>query len=150
MTTQSKTITLITALIIAILFVVTSVDFAAANTNDTGFVTGITWFDSNENDMREPTETVAPNTAVYLRLVDANAAVAGGMVVFSDANGIFDFGSVAFGTYEVQAENGDTVEITLSEVNSAISVEIAVNDPITSPVVQGYLVHQIFLPLVIR
>lgn len=150
MTTQPKTSSLIAALIVAIIFIVTSAGFAAANADDTGFITGTAWFDANGNEMHELNEVVAPGTAVYLQPLGSNAAVAGGIVVFTDAQGVFNFGSVAYGTYRVQAENGGLVEITVSEVNGTVSVDLPVTVNSNGPHSQGTLVNQIFLPLVTR
>ncbi len=148
MTTQPKTSTTITALIIAIIFIVTSVGFAAANADGTGFITGTVWVDANGNEMHELNEVVAPGTAVYLQPLGSNAAVAGGIVVFTDAHGTFNFGSVAYGTYRVQAENGGMAEITVGEVNGTVSVDLPVSGNGNGPILQGTPVHQIFLPLV--
>ena len=150
MTTQPKTFTTMTALIIAIIIVVSSIGFAAANADSTGFVTGTTWVDANNNDMREPNEVIAAGTPVTLLPVGDDAVAAGGMTVFSDANGNFDFGTVAFGTYQVQAAEGGMVEVTLSEANSTASVEVPVYSNDSGPALQGSLIRQIFLPLVSR
>ncbi len=154
MTTQPKTSTLITALIIAMIFVVASIGFAAANATDnatdTGFITGTTWFDANGNEMHELNEVAAPNISVYLQPVGANAVVTGGIVVFTDADGVFNFGSVAFGTYRVHAENGGMAEVTVGEVNGTVSVDLPINVDSNTPILQGTLVNQIFLPLVTR
>jgi len=150
MTTQPKTATLITALIITIIIIVSSVGFAAANADDTGFITGTVWFDINGNEMHELNEVAAPGTAITLQPVAANAAVAGGIVVFSAADGTFNFGSVAYGTYRIQAENGGMAEVTVGEVNSAVSVDLPVRVENNGPTLQGTLVNQIFLPLVTR
>jgi len=153
MTNQLKTsnATSLIALIIAIIFVVTSVGFAAANADDsTGFITGTAWFDANGNEMHELNEVAAPDTAVTLQPMGTNAAVTGGIVVFTDADGVFSFGSVAYGTYRIQAENGGMAEITVGEVNGTVSVDLAVNVDGDPPIIQGIFVNQIFLPLITR
>jgi hypothetical protein len=148
--TRKNNIVIITALIAVIFATLFSTGFAAANAESTGYLTGTAWYDANNNGMRELNETVATETAISLRPVGSNAAVAGGLVIFTDANGNFVFGDVAFGTYEVQAENGQTVEVTLSEVSAAVSVELPVTVEEKGPTSQGTLVNQIFLPMVIR
>lgn len=147
-TNTRKNIVIIATLIAVIFGIFATTGFAAANAESTGYLTGTAWVDSNNNNMREPNETVAADTAIYLRPVGNNAAVAGGMVIFSDANGNFDFGSVGFGSYEVQAEHGQMVQVTLSEVNAAISVELPV--AADGPDASNGQSYQIFLPLVIR
>jgi len=150
MTSQPKTTqtTIITALIIAIIFVVASLGFASAGADNTGFITGTSWFDSNGNGMRELNEVAAPNTVITLRVVGENVTVAGDLVVFSAADGTFNFGTVGYGDYVVQAENGGTVEVSVSEANSAVSIDIPVDSADNAPNLQGAPAYQIFLPLV--
>jgi hypothetical protein len=148
--TRKNTIVIITALIAVIFATIVSTGFAAAGAESTGYLTGTAWYDANGNGMRDLNEITAPETAIYLHPVASNAAVAGGLVIFSDANGNFDFGSIGFGTYQIQAENGDITEITVSEVSAAVSVELPVTVENDGPMAQGTMVNQIFLPLVIR
>jgi len=141
---------LITALMFTVILVVASLGFAAAspNTDNTGTVTGAAFIDANANGMREPDEASAPNVAITLQPVGATVVVAGGIIVFSDASGNYQFDAVAYGDYRIQAEKGDTVEISVSEVNAAVSVDLPIADSSNTPDGQG--AYQIFLPLVTR
>ncbi len=133
------------ALIIAIMMVMTFAGLAAAGPESAANMTGLTWYDLNGNGLREETEPIAPNIPVYMRLLGGEAGIAGGLVFFSDANGVLDFGVMEYGDYQVQVDNGQPFIITLSESSSASALEMpvaATNMPTLS--------HQIFLPLIIR
>ena len=54
------------------------------------------------------------------------AGIAGGLVFFSDANGVLDFGVMEYGDYQVQVDNGQPFIITVSESSSASALEMPV------------------------
>jgi len=140
-----KTTTAMFSLIVAMMLVMTFAGLAAAGQESAANMTGLTWYDLNGNGLREETEPVAPNIPVYMRPLGGEAGIAGGLVTFSDANGVLDFGVMEFGDYQVQVDNGLPFIITLSETNSASTLEMPV--PATS---MPTLSNQIFLPLIVR
>jgi hypothetical protein len=99
---------------------------AAASEEAVAYLAGITWYDINGNGQRESFEPVAPGIPVYMRPLGGEAGIAGGMVVMSDADGVVEFGSLDYGDYQVQVNNGEPFIVTLSEANSSSTLELPV------------------------
>lgn len=136
---SQKTTKAIFSFIAATMLVMAFASLAFAGQKSSANVTGLAWYDLNGNGLREVTEPVAPNVPVYMRLLGGEAGIAGGLVTFSDANGVLDFGVLEFGDYQVQVGNGEPFVLTVSEASSASALEMPVP-----------AINHIFLPLIIR
>lgn len=141
MNSRKFTTTAFALIIVTILFTSLS-GLAAASQDSVAYLAGVTWFDNNGNGIRENDEPVAPGIPVYMRPLGGEAGVAGGLVVFSDNEGLVDFGGLEYGDYQVQVDNGEPFTVTLSEANSTSTLEL--------PVAPASHSTTIFLPMVIR
>lgn len=139
----------ITFLVVQVIIAATTsvVVFAAEidtgiSTNDAaGNISGSVWSDANLNGIKEFEENAQKTIIVYLR---TEVDVVEGLI--TDANGYFTFNKLAYGHYDIWAEDmdGNATEvrtIALSEVSgvAALSLELTPT-----------LGHTIFCPLVVK
>lgn len=125
---------------------------ATATVASSGRLSGMVWMDDNRNGIHEPFETGAGRLPLYLQPVSNGEVVGtGGLAVWTDENGTFNFENVAYGQYEIRLDSGESQTVTVSEVNSAPYIEIAMQ-PATPDAgrLGSEMKVQIFLPIINR
>lgn len=142
---QTTTSRFVTVLFAAIAFaIIASLAPASASASTdvaNGFITGTVWQDSNRNGIMEPNELPLANHEVYLQRVDGEVNGAMVAVVFTDADGMFKFENLEFGSYQVFPDGGSHVVVDVQGVSATANVDLPMN-PINH--------HFVFIPTVRR
>ncbi len=106
-----------------------------------GFITGTVWRDSNRNGIMEPNELPLANHEVYLQRVDEEVNGAMVALVFTDAEGTFQFENLEFGQYRVYPDGGDYLLVEVQGVGATSNLELPVTIQMN---------HFVFMPTVSR
>ena len=142
---QNSTSRFVTVLFAAIAFaIIASLAPASASASAdlaNGFITGTVWQDSNRNGIMEPNELPLANHEVYLQRVDGEVNGAMVAVVYTDADGMFMFENLEFGSYQVFPDGGSHVLIDVQDVSATANVDLPMT-PINH--------HFVFIPTVRR